>query len=149
MFELLPYFLFFKKGRALPFLRLDKQEADDSHHLSAGKDWNVQPNRHSCVCVCVFVCVRLEQCTHTNCTVCIKCEHVCVHMYKLIFYTRYCNHFVLYMQWVCFISIVPSAFIRLRKPWDRMLVYAGMVVDVVAGVWMYLYKRRKEKKIRS
>jgi len=26
-------------------------------------------------------------------------------MYKLIFYTRYCNRFVLYMQWVCFISI--------------------------------------------
>lgn len=49
----------------------------------------MQPNGHLCVCVCL--CGRLEPCTHTNCTVCIKCEHVCKHMYKLIFYTRHCN----------------------------------------------------------
>lgn len=116
--ELLPSFFLQskkkKKRRAQAFLLLGKGEADYCHLLSAGKTEKCS-QIDTRACVCVFMCVRLEQCTHTNCTVCIKCEHVCIHMYKLIFYTRYCNRFVLYMQWVCFISIVPSAFIWLRK----------------------------------
>ena len=103
------------KRRAQAFFLLDKQEADYSHHPSAGQTEKCsQIDTCMYVRACVFMCVRLEQCTHTNCTVCIKCEHVCIHMYKLIFYTRYCNRFVLYMQWVCFISIVPSALIWLH-----------------------------------
>lgn len=56
------------------------------------------------------LCGRVAPCTRPNCTACIQPEHVRVHMYKLIFYTRYRNRFVSYTQWVRFISTnSPSA----------------------------------------
>lgn len=83
----------------------------------------MQPNGHLYVCVCL--CGRLEPCTHTNCTVCIKCEHVCKHMYKLIFYTRYCNRFVLYMQLVRFISTDCSGFLLRDKKPDGIFFFSS------------------------
>lgn len=100
-----------KRAQACP--PLDRQDTELSWNPRGKKKpgtakWTLML-RVWCVCARVCLCVLdLEQCTHTNCTVCIKCEHVCIHMYKLIFYTRYCNRFVMYMQWVSFISIVSS-----------------------------------------
>lgn len=90
VFELLPSF----------FLRSQKTSSSPPPSGQMGgrlllssfswKDCKKCSQKDTCTYVraCVLMCVRLEQCTHTNCTVCIKCEHVCIHMYKLIFYTK-------------------------------------------------------------
>lgn len=132
LFELLP--CFFVQSKDSSGLRPSGNAGGRFVLSSSRTDWNVQPNRHLyvCACACVFMCVRLEQCTHTNCTVCIKCEHVCVHMYKLIFYTRYCNRFVLYTQWVCFISIsIDLASVKLEtKCWKALQCGSLLKLDV-------------------
>lgn len=48
---------------------LEKKEI----HRKGLQGLNVQPTGSVCVGLCVF---RLEQCTHPNCKVCIKSEHV-------------------------------------------------------------------------
>lgn len=57
-------------------------------------------------------------------------------MYKLIFYTRYGNRFVPYMQWLCFFSRAPSANgsrEEKKKKKTKWEMHGG-VQDVIAGV---------------
>lgn len=85
----------------------DKFEAE-SLILSAENDWWFFGQIDTCMCV--FLCGRLDLCTHTNCIVCKKCEHVCIICINLSFI----RDIVIVLYCTCGVS-VPFPYVSLTS----------------------------------